>query len=89
VLNDHRRKAVTLQHARRCRPRPLHAASYPPGILRFLNTVERALLAGKLVHASLDNYATHKHPQVNAWLARHPRWGLSLHPHLRVLAQCG
>ncbi len=22
----------------------------------------------------LDNYATHKHPKVRAWLARHPRW---------------
>jgi hypothetical protein len=22
----------------------------------------------------LDNYATHKHPKVLAWLARHPRW---------------
>jgi len=30
--------------------------------------------AGKLVHAVLDNYGTHKHPKVLAWLARHPRW---------------
>ena len=30
--------------------------------------------AGKTVHAILDNYATHKHPKVHAWLARHPRW---------------
>ena len=22
----------------------------------------------------LDNYATHKHPKVIAWLDRHPRW---------------
>ena len=22
----------------------------------------------------LDNYATHKHPKVLAWLSRHPRW---------------
>ncbi len=22
----------------------------------------------------LDNYGTHKHPKVRAWLARHPRW---------------
>jgi len=26
------------------------------------------------VHAILDNYGTHKHPKVLAWLARHPRW---------------
>ena len=30
--------------------------------------------AGKLIHAILDNYATHKHPKVTAWLTRHPRW---------------
>ena len=30
--------------------------------------------AGKLVHAILDDYATHKHPKVKAWLSRHPRW---------------
>jgi transposase len=29
------------------------------------------------VHLILDNYATHKHPKVLRWLARHPR----LHPH--------
>ena len=30
--------------------------------------------AGKLVHAILDNDATHKHPKVKAWFVRHPRW---------------
>lgn len=30
--------------------------------------------AGKLVHVILDNYGTHKHPKVMAWLNRHPRW---------------
>ena len=29
--------------------------------------------AGKAVHATVDNYATHKHPKVRAWLVRHPR----------------
>lgn len=42
--------------------------------IRFLNAVERAVPAGKVIHAVLDNYATHKHPQVRAWLDRHPRW---------------
>jgi transposase len=42
--------------------------------LRFLNTIEGAVPAGKVVHAILDNYAAHKHPKVFAWLARHPRW---------------
>jgi transposase len=42
--------------------------------IRFLNAVERAVPAGKMIHAIVDNYATHKHPKVRAWLARHPRW---------------
>ena len=42
--------------------------------IRFLNAVEREVPAGKDVHAILDNYATHKHPKVREWLARHPRW---------------
>src|SRR5689334_2438851 len=42
--------------------------------LRFLNAVEAAVPAGKLVHCILDDYGTHKHPKVLAWLGRHPRW---------------
>jgi hypothetical protein len=42
--------------------------------VRFLNAVEAAVPAGRLVHAILDNYGTHKHPKVLAWLGRHPRW---------------
>ena len=36
--------------------------------------------AGKLVHAIVDNYATHKHPKVRAWLARHKRWTFHFTP---------
>jgi transposase/transcriptional regulator with XRE-family HTH domain len=53
----------------RCMQRHTHQE-----FIRFLNAVEREVPAGKLVHAILDNYATHKHPKVKAWLARHPRW---------------
>ncbi len=42
--------------------------------IRFLNAVEAEVPAGKRVHAIMDNYATHKHPKVMAWLERHPRW---------------
>jgi transposase len=42
--------------------------------LRFLNAIERAIPAGKVIHVILDNYAAHKHPNVRKWLARHPRW---------------
>jgi len=48
--------------------------------IRFLNAIERAVPAGKLIHAIADNYATHKHPKVRAWLARHPRWTFHFTP---------
>jgi transposase len=48
--------------------------------IRFLNTVEREIPPGKLVHAVVDNYATHKHPRVKAWLQRHPRWTFHFTP---------
>lgn len=48
--------------------------------IRFLNDVERAVPPGKLIEAVVDNYATHKHPKVKAWLARHPRWTFHFTP---------
>jgi len=52
--------------------------------IRFLNTVEAAVPAGKVVHAIMDNYAVHKHPRVRAWLSRrnYPRA-------LGVAGRCG
>jgi transposase len=48
--------------------------------IRFLNAVERVVPAGKIIHAVLDNYATHKHPAVWKWLANHPRWTFHFTP---------
>src|ERR1700752_1731332 len=42
--------------------------------IRFLNTIEADIPAGKIIHVVLDNYATHKHARVRAWLERHPRF---------------
>ena len=33
-----------------------------------------------MIHAIVDNYATHKHPKVRQWLARHPRWTFHFTP---------
>lgn len=41
---------------------------------QFLNTVERSVPAGKIIHAILDNSGPLKHPKVNEWLADQPRW---------------
>jgi hypothetical protein len=33
--------------------------------------VENEVPVSKVIHAILDNYGTHKHPKVRAWLAWH------------------
>jgi len=48
--------------------------------IRFLNTVEAQVPVRKTIHAIVDNYATHKHPKVLQWLARHPRWTFHFTP---------
>jgi transposase len=48
--------------------------------IRFLNTIERDIPAGKVLHVILDNYAAHKHAKVRAWLERHPRWTFHFTP---------
>ena len=48
--------------------------------IRFLNAVEAAVPAGRLIHAIMDNYGTHKHPNVKAWLAKNPRLILHFTP---------
>ena len=47
--------------------------------LHFLKKVARAYPRRKL-HVVVDNYATHKHPEVEAWLAKHPRITLHFTP---------
>jgi len=41
--------------------------------LRFLRQIEAETPPELTLHLIADNYATHKHPAVKAWLARHPR----------------
>ncbi|MCI0574184.1 MAG: IS630 family transposase [Myxococcaceae bacterium] len=48
--------------------------------LRFLAHIEQAVPRALDVHLILDNYATHKHPKVRAWLARRPRYHLHFTP---------
>jgi hypothetical protein len=48
--------------------------------IRFFNTIEEQVPVGKVIHTIVDNYATHKHPKVRQWLARHPRWSFHFTP---------
>jgi transposase len=42
--------------------------------IRFLNVIDARVPVKLTVHAIIDNYAAHKHPNVLEWLARHPRF---------------
>ena len=48
--------------------------------LKFLRRLDRAFPKGKALHLILDNYGTHKHPNVTAWLGKHPRFHLHFTP---------
>jgi len=48
--------------------------------LKFLRTIDREAPETLAVHMILDNYATHKHPAVKAWMADHPRFHLHFTP---------
>jgi transposase len=48
--------------------------------LRFLKRIDRQTPKGLDLHLIVDNYATHKHPEVRAWLAKHPRFHLHFTP---------
>ena len=43
-------------------------------MLVTLKQIEAEVPASADIHLILDNYATHKHPKVKAWLAKHPRF---------------
>ena len=48
--------------------------------LRFLRQVDRETPPERQLHLIVDNYATHKHPRVKKWLARHRRFHLHFTP---------
>jgi transposase len=48
--------------------------------LRFLKLIDRQTPKGKQLHLIVDNYATHKHPEVKTWLEKHPRFHLHFTP---------
>src|SRR5947209_9364054 len=59
----------------RCMPRHRHQE-----FIRFLNAIDAEVPGKRAIHVVLDNYATHKHPEVLAWLARHKRFTFHFTP---------
>jgi transposase len=48
--------------------------------LKFLRLLDAATPDDKQLHLIVDNYATHKHPKVKRWLARHRRFHIHFTP---------
>ncbi len=58
-----------------CMPRHRHQEW-----IKFLHLIDQQTPAGLDLHLIADNYSTHKHPKVQRWLARHPRFHLHFIP---------
>ncbi len=58
----------------RCFPKHTHVE-----FIDFLSSLDRRY-RGREIHLICDNYGTHKHPKVRAWLAEHPRFQLHFTP---------
>jgi transposase len=58
-----------------CRQRHTHVEW-----LKFLRRIDRETPKEKMLHLVADNYATHKHPSVLAWLDKHPRFVMHFTP---------
>lgn len=58
-----------------CQPKHRHQE-----FLRFLNRIDETIASGLDIHVVLDNYGTHKHPEVRKWLATRPRYRLHFTP---------
>jgi transposase len=48
--------------------------------LKFLRVIDQVTPPEKDLHLIVDNYATHKHPKVQRWLVRHPRFHIHFTP---------
>jgi transposase len=48
--------------------------------IRFLNRINRETPVERELPLIVDNYATHKHSKVRAWLERHPRFHFHFTP---------
>ena len=85
VTHDYKRHGTTTLFAAldvldgtviaQCKPRHRHQE-----FLGFLRTIEASVPQNLDIHLIVDNYSTHKHARVKAWLAARPRWHLHFTP---------
>lgn len=48
--------------------------------IKFLELIDQETPPDKQLHLIVDNYATHKHPKVQRWLKKHPRFHMHFIP---------
>ena len=58
----------------------LHRRHRHQEFLKFLKKIDKNVPAGLDVHLVCDNYGTHKTPEIQDWLARHPRFHIHFTP---------
>lgn len=85
VTHDYKRHGTTTLFAAlnvlsgeviaRCKQRHRHQE-----FLGFLREIDNAIPRDLDIHCIVDNYATHSHPKVKAWLAARPRWHMHFTP---------
>jgi transposase len=85
VTHDYKRNGTTTLFAAmemaqgriigRCMPRHRHQEW-----IKFLKLIDEQTPPYRELHVIADNYATHKHPNVKAWLKRHPRFHMHFIP---------
>jgi len=85
VTHDYKRHGVTTLFAAldvlegkvigQCMKRHRHQE-----FIRFLNVIDARVSKKKTVHVIVDNYATHKHPDVMEWIEKHPRFAFHFTP---------
>jgi transposase len=85
ITHDYKRNGTTTLFAAlstldgsvvgQCLPRHRHQE-----FLKFLRHLDREFPGDRDLHLIVDNYGTHTHQNVNAWLARHPRFHLHFTP---------
>ena len=79
VTHDYKRNGTTTLFAAlnvlegkvigQCMPRHRHQE-----FLKFLKKIDRETAQDLDLHLIVDNYGTHKHPKIRAWLSKHPRF---------------
>jgi putative transposase len=85
VTHDYKRHGTTTLFAAlnvlsgeiiaRCKPKHRHQE-----FISFLRDIDNSVPKALDIHCIVDNYATHSHPKVKAWLAARPRWHMHFIP---------